>query len=195
METAETRSQQMYETKGGTMSDQYLGEIRPTAFNFAPAGWAVCQGQLLPISQNSALFSLLGTQFGGNGTSTFALPNLQGTVVVGAGAGPGLTPYVVGNQGGAAQATIGTPQMPSHTHPPAANSAGGASTTPKASIWAAEMDGSSAFCSAYVAPPGNVTLPVTTALPVGGGQPLNLSQPTLTVNYIIALSGNFPQRS
>jgi len=177
------------------MSDQYIGEIRPTAFNFAPANWALCNGQLLSISQNTALFALLGIQFGGNGTSTFALPNLQGAVVVGAGGGPGLTPYVVGDHGGVAQAKVDQTQMPRHTHPPAANSSGGASITPKASLWAAEADGGGAPCSAYVAPPANVTLPVTTALSTGGGQPLSLGQPTLAVNYIIALSGEFPQHS
>src|SRR5271168_940904 len=98
------------------MSDQFLGEIRVVGFNFAPLGWAVCDGQILSISQNTALFSLLGTQFGGNGTSTFALPNLQGAAPMDQGNGIGLTPRVMGETGGVTAVTLLTTEIPSHTH-------------------------------------------------------------------------------
>ncbi|MGB6687509.1 MAG: tail fiber protein, partial [Terracidiphilus sp.] len=98
------------------MSDQYVGEIRIVGFNFAPVGWAQCNGQLLPISQNAALFSLLGTQFGGNGSSTFGLPNLQGCAPVDQGQGTGLTPRTMGETGGETTVTLLTTQIPSHTH-------------------------------------------------------------------------------
>lgn len=177
------------------MSDQYLGEIRPAAFNFAPYGWALCQGQLLPIQQYSALFSLLGIQFGGNGTTNFALPNLTGVVVLGAGNGAGLSPYVVGDQGGAPSVQLTNNELPPHTHLPAANSAGSDQTTPKGNVWSAEFDNGGGGCTAYVAPPPNVLLPVTNVLPTGQGAAFNLSQPTLAVTYMIALQGNFPPRS
>src|SRR5271167_1356268 len=98
------------------MADQFLGEIRAVGFNFAPIGWALCNGQLLPISQNTALFSLLGTQYGGNGTSTFALPNFQGNVPVLFGQGTGLSAYNIGQTGGATTVTLSTPQLPAHAH-------------------------------------------------------------------------------
>jgi len=177
------------------MSDQYLGEIRPTGFNFAPIGWALCQGQLLPIQQYTALFSLLGAQYGGNGSTTFALPNLQQNVVMGAGTGVGLPTYVVGEQAGQPSVTLLLNNMPIHTHAPSANSAGGANTSPASSIWATEFDTGGNACTSYVAPPGNVTLPLTTVLSAGGSQPLNVTQPNLAVNYIIALTGYFPARS
>src|SRR5690242_13592548 len=105
------------------MSDQFVGEIRIFPFNFAPKGWAFCDGQLLPLSQNTALFSLLGTQFGGDGKSTFALPNLQGNVPLHFGQGPGLTPYNVGDSGGASAIALLTSEMPAHNHSTACNSA------------------------------------------------------------------------
>src|SRR6478736_3565120 len=98
------------------MSDQFLAEIRIFGFNFAPTGWALCNGQLLPISQNTALFSLLGTTYGGNGTSNFALPNLQDRMAVGAGQGPGLSNYTLGQTGGTNTATLSVATMPSHNH-------------------------------------------------------------------------------
>src|SRR3984885_13554508 len=98
------------------MSSPYVAEIRMYAGNFAPKGWAMCNGQLLPISQNTALFSLLGTQFGGNGQTTFALPDLQGRVPINFGQGPGLTPYQVGESGGELAHTLTTAEIPAHTH-------------------------------------------------------------------------------
>jgi microcystin-dependent protein len=177
------------------MSDQYLGEIRPAGFNFAPYGWALCLGQILPIQQYAALFSLLGTQFGGNGTSNFGLPNLQGNVLVGQGSSTTGGQYVIGEQSGTLNTSVLNSNMPIHTHPPVANSNGGASTTPTASIWATEYDLNGLGCTAYVAPPANVVLPFTTLAPVGGNIPLSVEQPNIAVNYIIALEGVFPARS
>jgi microcystin-dependent protein len=177
------------------MSDQNLGEIRPTAFNFAPIGWALCMGQLVSIQQNSALFSLLGTQFGGNGTSNFALPNLQGNMLVGQGMSSVGSSYVIGEVGGASQVTLTQAEMPRHTHAAAANSGGGGNLSPDKSIWALEQDNDGNTATAYVPPPGNVALSPVAVTPIGGGTPLSVSQPTLTVNYIIALSGAFPPRS
>src|ERR1700684_1715964 len=102
------------------MSDQFVAEIRIFGFTFPPTGWAYCNGQLLPISQNTALFSLLGTFYGGNGTSNFALPNLQGSMPLGQGQGPGLTPRNLGETGGSSTVTILNTQMPNHAHTPLA---------------------------------------------------------------------------
>ena len=115
------------------MSDQFVAEIRIFPFNFAPYGWAFCDGQILPISQNTALFSLLGTNYGGNGTSNYALPNLQGQVPMHPGQGPGLSPHVLGETGGSETVTLLEPELPSHNHnvqvkntaPPASNGAPG----------------------------------------------------------------------
>lgn len=176
------------------MSDQYLGEIRATGFNYAPNGWALCNGQLLPIQKYTALFSLLGTSFGGNGTTTFGLPNLQGMAPVGQGTGSDNIPYVMGETGGQSGVALTISQLPPHTHPPAASDAGGGNQSPSGSIWAVEIDSAGNVCTAYVAPPGNITLGPGTTIPVGNGIPLNVTQPCVALNYIIALAGNFPQR-
>src|SRR5882757_2518162 len=110
--------------------DPFLGEIRPLPYNFAPRGWAFCQGQLLPIQQNAALFSILGTQYGGNGTSNFALPNLQGRAPIGSGQGPGLSPYTQGDTVGTESVTLQTGSMASHTHSVPAFASSATVTTP-----------------------------------------------------------------
>jgi microcystin-dependent protein len=117
------------ENKELAVSDQFVGEIRAFPFNFAPNGWAVCNGQLLAISQNTALFSLLGTQFGGNGTSNFALPNLQGSAPLDFGQGPGLSPRVIGETGGEQAVTLTLVQIPAHTHQATGVAANGNLTT------------------------------------------------------------------
>src|ERR1700761_7211355 len=118
------------------MSDPFVGEIRVVPFNFAPTGWALCTGQILPISQYTALFSLLGTQFGGNGTSNFALPNLQGSAPLGQGNGNGLSPRSLGETGGETSVTLLQTQMPAHSHPIGCQNSGGSSATPGANVWA-----------------------------------------------------------
>src|ERR1700724_519067 len=112
------------------MSQPFLGEIRAFPFNFAPKGWAFCAGQIMSISQNTALFSLLGTTYGGNGTSNFALPNLQGLTPMGPGQGPGLSSYVLGESSGSETLTLLTSEMPSHSHPVGCNSGAGTRSSP-----------------------------------------------------------------
>jgi microcystin-dependent protein len=177
------------------MADQYLGEIRIFGFTFAPTGWALCNGQLLPISQNTALFSLLGTNFGGNGTSTFALPNLQGSVPVDQGQGPALTGYVVGETGGSPSVTLLQSQMPAHTHTLQAHS-GRTVAPPHETPAAGDSLATANEQTAY----GADTSALTTLAPAelasaGGGAAHNNMMPTLVLNYCIALTGIYPPRS
>ncbi|HEY3740761.1 MAG TPA: tail fiber protein [Bryobacteraceae bacterium] len=174
------------------MSDQFVAEVRCVGFNFAPKDWAVCNGQILPLSQNTALFSLLGTYYGGNGTSNFALPNLQANVAMGQGNGAGLTPRVIGETGGTSSVTLLQTEMPAHNHRYMIDFGDGpaASGTPNAQ--AAVSFGAPAFA--------NVTTPLTAfatnALAfTGGNQPHNNMMPYLTLNFVIALVGIYPPRS
>lgn len=183
------------------MSDQFVGEIRIVPFNFAPVGWAFCNGQILPISQNTALFSLLGTYYGGNGTSTFGLPNLQGSVplhVGGSGQGPGLSPYALGQTGGETAVTLQQSQLPAHTHALQGSTATATATTPGPTMALATPPGNPRHPSTLYKP-GAVTTPVpldSSALaPMGSSQPHNNMQPYLTLNFIIALQGIYPPRS
>jgi microcystin-dependent protein len=174
------------------MANPFLGEIRAFPFNFPPKGWAFCDGQLMPISQYTALFSLLGTQFGGDGKSTFALPNLQGNVPLDFGQGPGLTFYNMGDSGGAPSITLLTSEMPAHGHNAHCNSAAGNKTKPNGSYWAKDAAG---ILSEYApAPDGNQMNPQAIGS-VGGNQPHNNMQPYLVLNFCIALQGIFPPRS
>ena len=165
--------------------DPFLGEIRPAAFNFAPKGWALCEGQILPISQNTALFSLLGTNYGGNGTSNFALPNLQGNVAISSG---GNQNYVIGQTGGESTVLLNTLQMPSHSHPVLAQS-GAANQTSPVDHYPAKPSKSIYSSSA------TGTMEPSAVIADGGGQPHNNLQPYLVINYIIALAGIFPARN
>lgn len=174
------------------MSDQFVGEIRAVGFNFAPVGWAMCNGQVLPISQNTALFSLLGTQFGGNGTSNFALPNLQGCAPMSQGDGPGLTPRTIGETGGETSVTLLTSQVPAHTH-----AAMAAATSNAAAPTNAVFGGGGRGKEPAYAPPSASTAEMN-AQAVGiadGSLPHNNLPPYLTVNFIIALTGIYPARS
>jgi microcystin-dependent protein len=178
------------------MSEPFLGEIDIFAFNFAPAGWAFCQGQLLPISQNTALFSLLGTQYGGDGRSTFALPNLQGSIPNHAGQGPGLSIYVQGQTGGSATVTLSSNSIPAHTHTLPVTTANGRVNTPTtANVVGAVAGGrGGGGASAY----GTTTLAnmaVQAGNTAGGGQAHNNMAPYLALNYCIALRGIFPSRN
>lgn len=175
------------------MSDQFLAEIRMFTGNFAPIGWATCDGQLLPISQNTALFSLIGTFYGGNGVSNFALPNLQGSIPLGVGNGPGLTPRVVGESGGEAMVTLLSTQLPLHTHQVSAVAAPGTLTSPSGATWSQPRFGRASE-PAY-APAGGVVLNPQAFATSGGNVPHNNLPPYLVVTFIIALQGVFPARS
>lgn len=176
------------------MSNPFLGEIRMFAGSFAPRNWALCNGQILSISQNTALFSILGTYYGGNGTTNFALPNLQGMAPLGAGTGPGLTPRSIGETGGETSVTLLPNEMPTHNHGVNASSSVGNQVEPANGVWSVagagrgeKMYAASAGTSAPMSPQAIST--------VGGGQPHNNLQPYLTLNFIIALNGIFPSRN
>jgi microcystin-dependent protein len=179
------------------MSQPFLGQLMLVPYNFAPQGWAFCEGQTLPISQNTALFSLLGTTYGGNGTSTFQLPNLQGCVPVGQGQGPSLSPYDLGETAGSSSVTVLTSQMPAHTHIIPAAAAAGHEATPGTGY--ALGSGSRGTVPAYVTPAIQTEHPVTMSAnlcgDVGGSQPHNNLMPYVVMNYIIALTGIYPARS
>jgi microcystin-dependent protein len=172
------------------MSDQFVAEIRIFPFNFAPTGWAFCDGQLLPISQNTALFSLLGTVYGGDGKSTFALPDLQGSVPMQPGQGQGLSLRDLGEQSGVESITLLQSEIPVHTHAISASNSDGIDRIPSDQTGPAIGVGVS-----YYAPAANLTAMALQALtPAGGGLPHNNMQPYLTLNFCIALQGIFPQR-
>ena len=171
------------------MSDPFVAEIRIFGFNFAPTGWAFCDGQLLPISQNTALFSLLGTVYGGDGKSTFALPDLQGNVPMHPGQGQGLSERFLGEMGGAESVTLLNSEIPFHTHTVSVSSQLGLENHPQGQKFAAG-DGVNMH-----APAANLGAMSPSALaPAGGGLPHNNMQPYLTLNFCIALGGVFPPR-
>jgi microcystin-dependent protein len=172
----------------------FLGQILLVAFNFAPVGWALCNGQLLAISQNTALFSLLGTYYGGNGTTDFALPNLQGRVPVHMGSGGGGN-YVIGQIGGAASATLTVNNLPAHSHPANCSSLAGTSSDPVQNFWAEPSAVVRAAGSFTYAATANGTMAPTAIGSTGGNIPIPVVDPYLCMNYIIALQGIFPSRS
>ncbi len=183
------------------MADPFLGEIRAFGFNYAPVNWAMCQGQLMPVQQNPALFSIIGIQFGGNGTSNFGLPNLQGQAPMGAGAGPGLTPRAVGDAVGTAAVTLLPTQMPPHNHAIAVQTTNATAATPGGNVLAQSVNGSSPRApQVFAYAPGAPTVPqgalaANALAPLnGGGQPHSNLQPTLALNFCICLSGEFPAR-
>lgn len=173
------------------MADPFVAEIRIFPFNFAPRGWAWCNGQLLPLAQNTALFSLLGTTYGGNGKTTFALPDLQGRAPMHPGQGPGLSLHDLGETGGAETVTLLESEMPNHTHAVMTfpNTPGNVKI-PSPSVALARSSGGNAY-----APAANLTMmaPETLA-PAGGDQPHNNLMPYLTFYFCIALQGVFPAR-
>jgi microcystin-dependent protein len=173
------------------MSQPFVAEIRIFPFNFAPTGWAMCNGQIMAISQNTALFSLLGTQYGGDGKATFALPDLQGNVPLGQGTGPGLSPYVIGETGGEATHTLLTGEIPSHSHGYNESTTGG-QTTPSGNTWGPVGKGRSPV---YHAAGGGVNMLDGNLSSTGSSLPHNNLQPYLTLNFCIALQGVFPSRN
>ena len=167
-----------------------LGSIMLFAGTFAPRGWAFCNGQLLPISQNSALFSIIGTIYGGDGRTTFALPDLRGRAPVGAGQGPGLSNYPIGQKTGSEQTFLTTANLPSHTHSLRGSSSPGTSNTPDGNVPAVNRDGILHYGSSADVNMGSAGVTST-----GGNQPVNNIQPVLGLHYCIALQGVFPSRS
>jgi microcystin-dependent protein len=178
--------------KESLMSEPFIGQITLFAGNFAPRGWAFCQGQILAIAQNTALFSILGTTYGGNGTTTFALPDLRGRVAIQQGQGPGLPPYQLGQVGGEPTVTLTTNQMPMHNHTLNVDPNSGDQITPQGHVLAAEASGAAAVYSA--AQPAAAMNPAAIGM-AGGNQPHDNMQPYLALNYIIATAGVFPSRN
>jgi microcystin-dependent protein len=165
------------------MSEPFLSEIKIVSFNFPPKGWAFCNGQFLPINQNQALFSLLGTTYGGNGQTTFALPDLRGRVPIHKGGG-----FTLGEAGGEQAHTLTLSEMPQHLHVASANNTGPNASTPQNDFWCAP--GAEIYANA----PDNVMRPGTVGN-VGGSQPHENMSPYLVLNFIIALQGIFPSQN
>jgi microcystin-dependent protein len=171
------------------MADPFVAEIRIFGFNFAPKGWAFCNGQILPISQNTALFSLLGTTYGGDGKSTFALPNLQGNAPMHPGQGPGLSLHDLGEIGGSGSVTLLESEVPAHTHGMRASLDDADLAIPQPSRSLAK-----ASANLYSTSGGTSPLAPQALTLAGGGLPHNNMQPYLTLNFCIALQGVFPPR-
>ena len=177
------------------MSEPFIGEIRMFAGNFPPRGWQFCQGQLLSIAQNTALFSILGTTYGGNGQTTFALPDLRGRYPMQPGQGPGLSPRTLGEQGGSETVTLLTNQMPAHTHSHVASGAQGDQVTPEGHFNAVLVDPNTQTpLNLYGGTPSTTMNPASIGA-AGGSQPHNNMSPFLCVNFIIALEGIYPSRN
>jgi microcystin-dependent protein len=168
----------------------FVAEIRIFPFNFAPKGWAFCDGRLLPISQNTALFSLLGTTYGGDGKSNFALPNLQGHAPMHPGQGPGLSLYDLGETGGSDAVTLLQSEIPSHSHTVSASQSDATDRLP-----AAEMPAAGIAIGMYAAPGPLTQLNGNAVSPAGGDQPHNNLMPYLTLNFCISLQGIYPPRT
>jgi microcystin-dependent protein len=174
----------------GNGGEPYVGQLLMVGFNFAPRGWALCNGQLLAISQNEALFALLGTTYGGDGVTTFELPDLRGRVPVGIGQGSGLSPYTIGEVTGTEAVTLSVNQLPSHQHvysPPASQS----------ELTSDRPDNHYPALGGYYAatPNGSAPMGAPTLAPAGGSQPHNNVQPLLAITFIIATEGVFPTQS
>ena len=169
------------------MSEPFLAEVRIVAFNFPPRGWAFCDGQILPINQNQSLYSLLGTTYGGDGRTSFALPDLRSRTPIHVGSSNGSI-HLLGQKGGEETITLSAAEMPQHTHPPQANSALADQGSPVNNFWAQESQN-------MYDPTANNTMSADTVLSVGGGQAHNNMQPYLVLNFCIALQGLFPSRN
>ncbi|MBX2929632.1 MAG: phage tail protein [Saprospiraceae bacterium] len=171
--------------------EPFIGQIQAFGFNFAPRGWALCQGQLMSIAQNSALFSLLGTMYGGDGRTTFGLPDLRGRSIVGFGQGPGLSPITQGEKGGAETVTLLTSNMPVHNHMVTATDSD-ANSDEAGNGARLGTAGANIYASGGSA---TVHLAADSTTPAGGNVPFNNRDPYLGLNYCIALEGIFPSRS
>ena len=174
------------------MSNPFLGQMMAVGFNFAPRGWAFCDGQLLSISQNQALFSLLGTTFGGDGRTTFGLPDLRSRSIVHVGNGPGLTSIRWGERGGAESHTMTTAQMASHNHGIGANTGAGTASSPSNAYMATAEDSNRNGINIYSSTQAGNMKPTENA---GGNQSFSIRNPFLGIYYCIALQGVFPSRN
>lgn len=172
--------------------DPFVAEIRIFPFNFAPKGWAFCDGQILPLSQNTALFSLLGTTYGGDGKSNFALPNMQGNAPMHPGQGPGLSLHDLGETGGSDTVTLLESEIPSHSHSLMAGATSSTKSDPQGNSLTRIGSGATPYKAAGSA---QVVMASQSLAPAGGDQPHNNMQPYLTLNFCIALQGVFPPRT
>ncbi|RZU63741.1 microcystin-dependent protein [Microterricola gilva] len=173
------------------MAQPYVGEIRMFAGNFAPAGWMFCDGQLLPISENETLFNLIGTTYGGDGQSTFALPNMQGRLPLHQSSGG----HILAETGGAEEVTLSSQQIPAHRHPTLAAAASGTSASPQGNVLATWADTPYATTPVAPAPGAPVALSPTAVAATGGNQPHDNMPPFLAVSFIISLFGLFPSQT
>ena len=173
--------------------DPFVAEIRIFPFNFAPKGWAFCDGQILPLSQNTALFSLLGTTYGGDGKSNFALPDMQGNAPMHPGQGPGLSLHDLGETGGSDTVSLLESEIPSHSHTLMADNNNALLNIPGPDEALARSQGANVYCS--VTNQNIVQMSDNTIAPAGGDQPHNNLQPYLTLNFCIALQGVYPPRT
>jgi microcystin-dependent protein len=171
------------------MPTPFLGELKLVPYNFAPAGWAFCNGQIMPIAQNTALFSLLGTTYGGNGQTTFALPDMRGRATIGSGEGTGLSEYFQGQEEGVEDVTVSTSEMPAHGH-----QVGVSTTLADKAIPTANHLATSPFGLGNVYGAASETPMPPSIVPTGSNQPHSNLQPYLCLSYIIALQGAFPPR-
>ena len=173
------------------MSQPYVGEIRMFGGSFAPAGWAFCAGQLLPISENETLFNLIGTTYGGDGQETFALPDLQGRAPMHAGQGPGISQnYQQGEKAGVESVTLTTQQIPIHNHALLASTATALDNSPTNNVLASTI-----FTKMYTEDVANQAMNASAVMPAGGSQPHDNMQPFLAISYIISLFGVFPSQT
>ncbi|MBB2149930.1 phage tail protein [Pedobacter gandavensis] len=176
--------------------ENFVGEIRLFGFTFPPRGWAVCNGQIIAIQANTALFSLLGTQYGGNGTTTFGLPDLRGRAAIGFGQGPGLSDYVQGEVSGTENISISINNMPAHTHIAKVSTQEGSVADPvTGNSLAAMVDTSVNKILSYSTAAPTVALNTNTNSITGANIPISIMQPTLALNYCIATTGVFPSRN
>ena len=178
-------------SESANAQEPFIGEIRMFAGNFAPRGWAKCEGQLLAINQYNALFSILGTTYGGDGRTTFALPDLRGRVAIGSGTGPGLTPRSLSQRSGSETNMLTVANLPAHNHSINAVTADGNTSVPGGNLPA----GTKLLDKEYSDATATTTMNATMVSSTGGGQAVNNMQPYLTVTYIIALQGLYPSRN
>jgi microcystin-dependent protein len=181
--------------------DAYLSNVTIFAGNFAPRGWAFCQGQLMSIANYTALFALIGTTYGGDGINTFALPDMRGRAAVHAGQAPGLSSYILGQRAGTESVTLVVGNLPSHTHPlvsatgkPTANNTAGTVANPQGAV-SAKLAATNIFNTASAGSVMGVSTCNTVTAPTGGSVPIAILSPYLAMNYIIALEGIFPSRN